>query len=693
MVADIPKVFQDVRYFLANENDAIKQILKDGAGQREYYITDLVNYVISDSCDFAQYTQAKESKIPVVSTGWVHMCVKCENLLPPLPFSISQDGLFDSVTACLSQIPVVDRDPLLAMLVYYNGKYQINLNANCTHLVCGKPAGRKYEYAVKHQIKVVTPEWISDSISSNLLLPENEYELIVTVSPSRLPLKPFNSQGNFASIVADVSPSTFMTLVTPGQTAVTTSRDNANTSIGFCDNKENTISVNEIKLQEKSDLLKDFVLFFTDYEERLSTDTFSIWKEVIENAHGLISPVYADDVTHVICLHQQSTIFKKALLQKKLIATAYWLNDVLVSKKVFAPRTPLHLPVPFTEIIPGLKNALITVSGYEGRERAIVKHMINFLGASYTGHMTRAHTHLVCKTLSGEKYKKAVEWGITVVSPKWLGDMIQTGQSFPCKAKTKYSIISNGDNLKINSTFSTYLTNTWDEATNQNDESLEPKNKQQKIDIDSVNVKRVLFTGLTGATVHRLRQNVVKLKGELAKGVNDCTHLVAPKITRTVKFLSAVSVCKFLVAPSWVDESFEGKSFLDETNYTLVDPESEELFGFKLKRSLQRAQTRQVCKGLHFHVTPSILPAPNAMKEIIECAGGKMTEVKTIEEVKDIFIMNVEKDFSYNSYLVSCLDDKKLWNDIVKDGYDVYNVELILSGVMKQELEWNLHHL
>lgn len=35
---------------------------------------------------------------------------------------------------------------------------------------------------------------------------------------------------------------------------------------------------------------------------------------------------------------------------------------------------------------------------------------------------------------------------------------------------------------------------------------------------------------------------------------------------------------------------------LDETNYTLVDPESEELFGFKLKRSLQRAQTRQVCK-------------------------------------------------------------------------------------------------
>jgi len=693
MVADVPlKVFKDVKYFLVNENDTIKQILKDGGGQREYYITDLVSYIISDTCDFVQYQQAVESKIPVVSTEWVHMTFKCENLLPSLPFSPLKEGLFGSIMASLSQIPVVDRDPLLAMLIYYNGKYQINLNANCTHLVCGKPSGRKYEYALKHQIKVVTPEWITDSISANLLLPEIEYEPLVSSSPSRLPLKPFNSQANFVPNMADLTPSTFMTPVTPGQTPIATTGDDDSNMI-VSENKENNNSVVVKKVPEKSDLLKDFILYFTDYEERLSGDTFTIWKDVIENARGVINTTYTDDVTHVICLHQQSPTFKKALHDKKLIATAYWLNDVLVSKKVFAPQTPLHLPVPFTEIIPGLKNALMTVSGYEGRERTVVKHMINFLGASYTGHMTRAHTHLVCKNATGEKYKKAVEWGIPVVSPKWLGDMIQTGQSFPCKAKTKYAVISNSDDLKINPTFSTYITDIWNEAASQDDDSSEPKPKIRKINNTSVNVKRVLFTGLTGATVHRLRQNVVKLKGELAKGVNDCTHLVAPKITRTVKFLSAVSVCKFLVAPSWVDESFEGKSFLDETNYTLVDPESEELFGFKLKRSLQRAQTRQVCKGLHFHVTPSILPAPNAMKEIIECAGGKMTEVKTIEEVKDVFIMNVEKDFSYNSYLVSCLDDKKLWNDIVKDGYDVYNVELILSGVMKQELEWNLHHL
>ena len=56
--------------------------------------------------------------------------------------------------ACPSQIQTVDRDAILAMLVYYKGKFQTSLNASCTHLVTGKPAGRKYEYALKHQIKV-----------------------------------------------------------------------------------------------------------------------------------------------------------------------------------------------------------------------------------------------------------------------------------------------------------------------------------------------------------------------------------------------------------------------------------------------------------------------------------------------------------------------------------------------------------
>ena len=52
-----------------------------------------------------------------------------------------------------------------------------------------------------------------------------------------------------------------------------------------------------------------------------------------------------------------------------------------------------------------------------------MKHMINFLGAQYTGHMTKQHTHLICTKASesSEKYKKAKEWDIPVVSPRMVG--------------------------------------------------------------------------------------------------------------------------------------------------------------------------------------------------------------------------------------------------------------------------------
>ena len=52
----------------------------------------------------------------------------------------------------------------------------------------------RYDYALKFNIKVVTPDWIVDSIQANELLPEEEYAPLVSPSPSRSPLMPNNAQ-------------------------------------------------------------------------------------------------------------------------------------------------------------------------------------------------------------------------------------------------------------------------------------------------------------------------------------------------------------------------------------------------------------------------------------------------------------------------------------------------------------------
>ena len=42
------------------------------------------------------------------------------------------------------------------------------------------------------------------------------------------------------------------------------------------------------------------------------------------------------------------------------MVTAYWLNDVLSNKRLFAPKIPLHLPVPFREKVSRCRNMVRT---------------------------------------------------------------------------------------------------------------------------------------------------------------------------------------------------------------------------------------------------------------------------------------------------------------------------------------------
>lgn len=40
-------------------------------------------------------------------------------------------------------------------------------------------------------------------------------------------------------------------------------------------------------------------------------------------------------------------------------------------------------------------------------------------------------------------------------------------------------------------------------------------------------------------------------------------------------------------------------------------------------------------------------------------------------------------------FVVSCPADVSIWRPLSENGYAVYSQELILTGVLKQELEWD----
>ena len=70
---------------------------------------------------------------------------------------------------------------------------------------------------------------------------------------------------------------------------------------------------------------------------------------------------------------------------------------------------------------------LMSVTGFTDSSRYGIISMLNEIGASFTDNLSRKNTHLICKEGTGQKYIKALEWGLHVVSIDWLYHVVRQG--------------------------------------------------------------------------------------------------------------------------------------------------------------------------------------------------------------------------------------------------------------------------
>ena len=89
-------------------------------------------------------------------------------------------------------------------------------------------------------------------------------------------------------------------------------------------------------------------------------------------------------------------------------------------------------------------------------------------------------------------------------------------------------------------------------------------------------------------------QTVLRFGGRLTDIGRECTHIVSPRVTRTVKFLSGISVCRHIVSPAWVEECGRQGRFVDETDFVLQDRDAEEMFDMNVADSLSRARKKKL---------------------------------------------------------------------------------------------------
>ncbi|KAK2464910.1 hypothetical protein APHAL10511_002986 [Amanita phalloides] len=172
---------------------------------------------------------------------------------------------------------------------------------------------------------------------------------------------------------------------------------------------------------------------------------------------------------------------------------------------------------------------------------------------------------------------------------------------------------------------------------------------------------------------------LVKLGVKLTTHATECTHLIAPKIVRTEKFLCAIPHGPFIISQDWATRSAAAKKLLPEKSYLLRDEAGEEKFSFKLKDAIERAKRGKMFADRTFYVTPKVPTELQLLKNVITACGGQFSATTPTVRILTA---------STNRHVISCTEDISIWRPIASH-YPIYNHELILTGALKQTAEWD----
>ncbi|KAL0484458.1 Mdc1 [Acrasis kona] len=190
----------------------------------------------------------------------------------------------------------------------------------------------------------------------------------------------------------------------------------------------------------------------------------------------------------------------------------------------------------------------------------------------------------------------------------------------------------------------------------------------------------VMFTGVPFNRSHHT--TVQQLGGTVEESdVSKVTHLITDgKLRRTIKILCGINICSHIVSLDWIVASQLAKTFLDEKNYIITDPEVD------VVKSLSNARKRKLFKEMRFFVTPNTNPGPSQMASVIESAGGTI-----VKNVKDFDVDDEEEVETFDKnkiVIVTCEKDQDFCEKKIKNvsSVQILNVEKVIEMICHQEL-------
>ncbi|KAJ6641703.1 Mediator of DNA damage checkpoint protein 1 [Pseudolycoriella hygida] len=152
-------------------------------------------------------------------------------------------------------------------------------------------------------------------------------------------------------------------------------------------------------------------------------------------------------------------------------------------------------------------------------------------------------------------------------------------------------------------------------------------------------------------------------------------YLIAEKICRSPKFLSAVACGKPIVSIEWIRALRKNNTWQHPLEFLLNDPKGEAHYNFKLSVTLMSAVGKKLLSNYSVFVTPNTKISPEDLKGVIFSAGGKFMDMRMKPRKNDEVIC------------VSDVADKNMWSK-VKRKYPTLKQIISIDGFSKMILQY-----
>ncbi|KAH9282410.1 PAX-interacting protein 1 [Echinococcus granulosus] len=210
---------------------------------------------------------------------------------------------------------------------------------------------------------------------------------------------------------------------------------------------------------------------------------------------------------------------------------------------------------------------------------------------------------------------------------------------------------------------------------------------------------RLVFTGVDTETRLAIMQLLAQMPKigiaphRLVENVSEATHVITERLTRTPKIYMAVALGCPIVTAKWIQACLVRGDWLAEIDWLIEDAEAEENLGFRLANSFRIAHERRLLDGpglfadLEFWFSP-MAHHREVCEQLVRACGGRIRERRPTQKMallpipRQVIICH-EEDSHVASYLMRTKTGNRA----------VHHEEFILSGVLRQELDFDSYQI